>query len=85
MSDNVSELAKTFAELREMGRLEKIDAARLQMLRSMAGALDLDPSNAALWRQYREALGELTADDNGSSIDDAIEDLFTEARDSSAP
>lgn len=82
MGDNVSELGKTIAQLREMGRFEKVDAARLQMVRSMARALDYDPSNAALWRQYREALKELTADDSSESVDDAISGLFGSVRDS---
>ncbi len=76
MGDNASELGKTIAELRRFGRIEDIDAARLQMLRSMARAVDADPANAALWRQYREALKDLTANDSHASVDKALSELF---------
>lgn len=81
-SSNVAALLVTFEELKAMGRLERIDAARVQGLRSMAESLDIDPSNAALWRQYREALRELTADDSGGSLDDDLASLYAEVRDS---
>jgi hypothetical protein len=49
----------------------------------MSAALDLDPFNAALWRQYREALRELTADDDaGGSFESAVGELFSEVGDS---
>lgn len=64
-----------------MGRLEKIDAAAVQMVRSQAHALDDDPGNAALWRQYREALRELTADDDSGSVEEALAGLYAEVRD----
>ncbi len=73
------ELLRTLAELRRMGRLEPVDAAVVQALRSMARALDEDPGNAALWRQYREALRELTADDDDGSAAD-VGELFAEVR-----
>lgn len=76
MGDNAGELGKTLTELRRLGRVEKIDAAHVQMLRSMARALDGDPANAALWRQYREALKELTADDGAGSLDDELKELL---------
>lgn len=82
---NRGQLEQTLKELRRLGRVEKIDAAAVQALRSMAYALDEDPSNAALWRQYREALRELTADDDHISIDDALDDLFAEVRDETPP
>jgi hypothetical protein len=78
---NRGQLEQTLKEVRRLGRIEKIDAAAVQALRSMAAALDAEPGNAALWRQYREALRELTADDDGGSIGDALADLFAEAGD----
>lgn len=74
---NRGQLEQTLKELRRLGRLEKIDAAAVQALRSMACALDADPSNAALWKQYREALRELRADDDRTSLDDALDELLT--------
>ena len=78
---NRGQLEQTLKELRRLDRLGKIDAAAVQALRSMAFALDDDPSNAALWRQYREALRELTADDDNGSVDAALADLFAEVGD----
>jgi hypothetical protein len=78
---NHGQLEQTLKELHRLGRIEKIDAAFVQALRSMSFALDGDPSNAALWRQYREALRELTADDDDGSADAALAALFPEVRD----
>jgi hypothetical protein len=83
MGNNASELGRTLAELARMGRLERVDAARLQMARSMARALDENPQNAALWRQYHAVVKELVTDDSGS-VGDAIAELFSEVRDAPA-
>jgi hypothetical protein len=82
---NSGQFDRTLRELRRLGRIEAIDAAAVQALRSMARALDDDPANAPLWRQYREALRELTADDDGSSFEDAVGALFAEVRDEAPP
>lgn len=82
---NHGQLEQTLKELRRLGRIEKIDAAFVQALRSMAFALDGDPSNAALWRQYREALRELTADDGDGSADAALAELYAEVGDAPPP
>ena len=81
---NHGQLEQTLKELRRLGRVEKVDAGAVQALRSMSFALDADPSNAALWRQYREALRELTADDGNGSVDAALDNLFAEVGDASA-
>ena len=78
---NHGQLEQTLKELRRLGRIERVDAAAVQGLRSMAFALDDNPQNAALWRQYREALRELTADDDNGSVDEALDNLFAEVRD----
>lgn len=75
---NHGQLEQTLRELRRLGRIEKIDAAAVQAVRSMAFALDADPANAALWRQYREALRELTADDDDGDIGAALGELYSE-------
>lgn len=41
--------------LRDSGRLEPIDEARVAALLSLAAAVDNDPANASLWREYRAA------------------------------
>lgn len=80
---NGKAIEETLSELKQMGRLEKIDAARVQALRSMAKALDLNPFNSQMWREYREAIGGLTADDRGSdSIDELLDELSAPVRDS---
>lgn len=66
---NADALEQTLAELERMGRFETIDAARVHILRGMAAALDFDDGNAALWRQYREALDDLLRDDDGADDD----------------
>lgn len=81
MGNNAQELGRTLAELRRMGRLETVDAAKLQMARTMARTLDEAPTNAALWREYRAVLKELTADDNGGSVEEDIKALFGQVRD----
>lgn len=59
-STNVAALERTLTRLTETGHIEAdIDDAAVQALRSMAAALDDEPSNAALWRQYRDALAEV--------------------------
>lgn len=59
-----------------MGRLEAIDEARVQMLRSMADALDAKPYNSQMWREYREALERVIADgDDGGGIAALLESL----------
>lgn len=75
--DNRSELERTLEAVKRLGRVEDIDAARVQAVRSMALSLDYDPSNAALWRQYREAIKELTAS-GSSSLDAELRGLFAD-------
>ena len=38
-----------------LGRLEKVDSARIEIARLLARSVDAHPENANLWRQYREA------------------------------
>lgn len=71
----------TLAELKRMGRLEQVDAARVQALRSMAVALDQNPFNSQMWREYREAIEGLTADDSNSDLaDDLMDELSASVR-----
>lgn len=75
MGANEAAISQTLAELERMGRLEKVDAARVQALVSMAAALDLNPFNSQMWHEYWVAVGELSRDDGGS---DAVESLLDE-------
>lgn len=56
----------TVHALRELGRLDTVDEARVVTLVALADAVDADPANASLWREYRaaeSALRELSAGD----------------------
>jgi hypothetical protein len=66
---NVEAFAVTLMELERLGRVETIDAARVEALRLMAAALDADPGKAALWQQYREALAEIVRSDDAVDSD----------------
>lgn len=68
-------LEETLAILRGLGRIENVDSARVQTLRSLTDQLDTDPSNAQMWKCYREALEELMHDDRSS---DVIDELLAE-------
>jgi hypothetical protein len=83
LGPNAAAINVTLGELKRMGRLEQVDAARVQALRSMAVALDQNPFNSQMWREYREAIEGLTADDgdSGSSVDDLINELSAPVRD----
>lgn len=78
---NVAALDETLAELRRMGRLEPVDEAMVEAARSIADELDDDPSNAQMWRQYRDTLDRLVADDSdGGGADELLAELSAEVR-----
>lgn len=60
----------TIQTLLDAGRLVADEhAAIIQQAKSLAMAVDVDPGNAALWREFRQALETLRqagADDGGS-------------------
>lgn len=77
---NRKALERTISILRGLGRIEDIDAARVQALRSLADELDRDSSNAQMWRTYREAIEDLMGpDDDGSDIDSLIAQINSRA------
>lgn len=54
--------------LNKLGRIEDVDAARVQTIRSLADALDADGSNAQMWRTYRDAVEDMMrADEHADS------------------
>ena len=85
MSTNREAVDKTLAELERVGRLEAIDAARIQAVRSIADALDDRPYNSQMWREYRETLKELLTDDGAGDVDRLIAELSSPVRDASTP
>lgn len=55
MSVNLEAIGKTVAKLREDGRIPSEGEALVQICLSLASAVDEDPTNAALWREYRQS------------------------------
>lgn len=70
---NAAAAEATIAHLDEMGRFEAVDAALREAVLSLARAVDQQPQNAPLWRQYRDALADLLR------VDDDIDDGLAEA------
>jgi len=69
----------TVRELRRLGRLEPVDDAVVTVVLGLAAAVDASPDNAALWRQYREAVADLRG--VGSDGDpDAVQALLDALR-----
>jgi len=67
-SRNVDAIDETIGLLVETGVIEfPGDTARVEIARNLALAVDAEPGNANLWRQYREAVECLNDDDRGSS------------------
>jgi hypothetical protein len=63
---NLAALVEMLDSLRDAGRLERVDAARVQIALRLARAVDENPENVGLWQQYRAAenvLREVTNDD----------------------
>ena len=72
---NAEALEQTLAELARLGRLEPVDSAKVQAVRSMADSLDVKPFNSQMFHEYLAALEELTTD---GDIDGSVEDLLAE-------
>lgn len=73
---NVEAVERTLKELHRMGRLEDVDAARIQAVRTMALSLDLKPFNSQMFHEYLAALEELTADgDSDGSVEELLREL----------
>lgn len=73
---NVEAVEQTLDELRRMGRLADVDAAKVEAVRSMAASLDLKPFNSQMFHEYLAALEGLTADgDSDGSIEDLLREL----------
>lgn len=74
----------TLAEVRKLGRVEPVDDAQVTAFVMLAEAVDADPTNAALWGQYRaaeEALRGLGGDGSDDPFAKLIADLSAGDRD----
>ena len=56
---NRSAADSMIAAMAKLGRLEPIDDALVHSVRTLASAVDDDPTHASLWAQYRGALDDL--------------------------
>jgi hypothetical protein len=79
-TSNVDAAETTLNALDCAGRLERVDAARVQAVRSIAAALDDDPRSPQLWREYRELIKELTGDRDDGGADQLIDELSSPVR-----
>ena len=65
---NIAAADRTIDGLRSGGKLETVDEAMIVGFRAIAAALDAEPSNASLWREYRAIEARLR--DGGGVGDD---------------
>jgi hypothetical protein len=73
---NAEAVETTLEELARLGRLEDIDAARVQAIRSMAASLDVKPFNSQMFHEYLAALEGLTSDgDSDGSVEELLREL----------
>ncbi len=74
MAGNLDEALGLVAYLRGEGRIPEGGGALVQIVLSLAEAVDGSPENASLWREYRQAEESLRAltESGGSEFDDLI-------------
>ena len=86
-STNLQALEATIQQLRESGRLDVIDAARVRIALGLAAAVDAMPDNPTLWREYRAAEKALREESeaHGDPFDQLIKSLSAEIRDETKP
>ena len=79
---NAEATAATVTALLAAGTLDaQRDAAIIQQAKSLAAAVDADPGNASLWREYQKATETVRsagADDGGAG--DVIHDIIAALR-----
>lgn len=78
-ASNTAGLEKTLKALTAAGRLEDADQALVALARCLAAAVDAEPENAALAREYRAALVALLAT-GSDNIDDDSRDFLLQIR-----
>lgn len=62
---NAKAMRTTIAALKATGKLEQADEAIVAAALSLAKAVDADPGNAALWREYRATEQRLRSSSSG--------------------
>ena len=66
---NRTAIETTVQALRDSGRLDPVDEARVTAAFALADAVDSDPTNASLWREYRAAVEILRLASDGGTDD----------------
>ncbi|MEN6547762.1 MAG: hypothetical protein ABFE07_17140 [Armatimonadia bacterium] len=80
MGPNRRALEETLKELRDMGHLGPMEAALVQLARSLAGAVDRDCGHASLCRTYHDVLEALMGDhENNDTFADLIAEINSRA------
>ena len=77
---NRSAIEITIEALRRDDRLNDVDAARLQIVRGLASAVDAQPDNPVIWREYRAAEQALRKETeaHGDPFDKLIAEISAE-------
>ncbi len=70
---------KTIDALKAEGRIGEVDQAVVAMAQGLAAAVDAEPENAALWREFRQTLVALAAA-GSDNIDDDARDFILSIR-----
>lgn len=83
---NVQAIEVVIKAMRATGRLEDVDEAVVTAARTLARAVDDDPGNASLWREYRAIEHRLrsSGEGMGSALDDVIRAMQAPVGDTSA-
>lgn len=71
---NVLAIETTIQELKTAGRLNDVDAARVQIALHLARMVDEFPENPTLWREYRTA--EKALREEGETYGDPFDQLI---------
>ena len=70
----------TIKALRDDGLISEVDAARVQIVRSLASLADAEPDNPVVWREYRLAEQALRKETeaHGDPFDKLLADITAE-------
>lgn len=77
-ASNAAGLERTIKAMQ--GRLDDGDEALIALARGLAAAVDQEPGNAALWREYRAAVAALSEAGAAGDIDDDTKDFLLTIR-----
>lgn len=77
---NTTAIDKTVAALRRAKRLEPEHEALAVMVQRMARAVDSDPENDKLWREYRQGVAMLLEAAAGGETGDEFEAFLLKVR-----